>query len=375
MNNPNNKSAKSFSFTINNYKEETWEGLKAMDTSSLYMCKEIGESGTPHIQGSITFKKSKRLDAVRAIIPGHVDPTLEREASNNYCIKTYVLGLASSNDVYVQKDARGSRTDLQEVADAIKKGSSARQVMMEFPTAFIKYHGGIERSIALSRNTQPRDVNVPTEVYWLYGGTGSGKTRSVFQNCDPDELWVACDMGGYHRGYQNQNDVLLDDFRGHGIRFSEFLTYIDRYPKLVKILNSYTQWNPKRIFITSSMSPEECYPGVTEDKLQLTRRLTGVIEMKKGLVGITSYVIRAGKQPENWKWPGEPDSKILKGIIDLTDEPVDSDAELEEAIELLSDEEEEVDDVDLELGFVTPSQMSGPPPLKRQKTRKIQFEL
>lgn len=55
--------SKKWVFTWNNYDDGTLELLKSMldtDADKYVLGKEVGESGTPHIQGWVVFKVRKR---------------------------------------------------------------------------------------------------------------------------------------------------------------------------------------------------------------------------------------------------------------------------------------------------------------------------
>ena len=53
--------AKRWCFTLNNYKEEDIKGISSNSSINEYIIgEEVGESGTPHLQGYIEFKTKKR---------------------------------------------------------------------------------------------------------------------------------------------------------------------------------------------------------------------------------------------------------------------------------------------------------------------------
>jgi len=93
-NNNNNGSRRRYVFTINNYSDAEVASLDALGASTriqyLIYGREVGENGTPHLQGfvifssSIRFTNAKRLIGQRAYLAGAVG-TSEQAAS--YCKK------------------------------------------------------------------------------------------------------------------------------------------------------------------------------------------------------------------------------------------------------------------------------------------------
>lgn len=65
--------SKNWCFTLNNYREDQQEMLclSAWDDCVDYMVfgREVGESGTPHLQGFVKFKNNKRFGGVQAFLP------------------------------------------------------------------------------------------------------------------------------------------------------------------------------------------------------------------------------------------------------------------------------------------------------------------
>lgn len=81
--------SKRWCFTLNNWTQAEYEAI--VDTVCVYQIvgKEIGESGTPHLQGYIVFKNAQRLVAVRRIAArAHWETAKGSTAQNvTYCGK------------------------------------------------------------------------------------------------------------------------------------------------------------------------------------------------------------------------------------------------------------------------------------------------
>lgn len=76
-------------FTLNNYTSDDIDSIKAINCRYLIFGKEVGASGTPHLQGYIEFDKSVRFSYVKKLFPkAHLEPrTKPREANIKYCKK------------------------------------------------------------------------------------------------------------------------------------------------------------------------------------------------------------------------------------------------------------------------------------------------
>lgn len=80
-----------WSFTFNNYDVTSRDSLACYFSSigaKYIMGYEVGEQGTPHIQGHVEFKKKLRLTALKKIdIRIHWERTRNIDASRDYCKK------------------------------------------------------------------------------------------------------------------------------------------------------------------------------------------------------------------------------------------------------------------------------------------------
>lgn len=278
---------KSFMYTLNNYSDEDVERLKLLECKYHVIGKEEAPTtGTPHLQGCITFNKTLRYAAARKLIGGHLLCPEVIETARNYCMK--------DKDFIVidNRKQRGTRSDLNEVTSFVKEGHTLKETALKFSDTYVKYHGGLLQLTRHMQQDAPRSCK--PVVHWYYGATGLGKTRCIFDS-EP-ELWATSDSLQYFNGYTNQRAAVFDDFRGGFCKFRELLRLLDRYPLTVNIKYGTANWNPDRIYITSNKAPDECYDKPDEDMQQLIRRIDNIVEfIPYGVDGGTVHIPHKGK--------------------------------------------------------------------------------
>jgi len=195
----------------------------------------------------------------------HWSIEIDRESSRNYCMKMQDYFIKDKRD-------QGARTDLKSVCDIVQTRGLAAAVA-DYPEVYVKFHSGIEKLNAFYRGI-PRDQK--PYVVWIYGPTGTGKTRMVYEQ-EKSSLWMSGKNLQWWDGYDNQDAVLFDDFRGDFCTFHYLLRVLDRYPMRVEVKGSSREFNSKRIYITSCYPPTEIYNKSDEDVKQLIRRIDEII--------------------------------------------------------------------------------------------------
>lgn len=81
-------------FTLNNYTDEEIVAIKAIDYKYLVFGYEVGENGTPHLQGYIELTKRLRFGGVKKLFPPRVHLEARRgtaEEAADYCKKDGVF--------------------------------------------------------------------------------------------------------------------------------------------------------------------------------------------------------------------------------------------------------------------------------------------
>lgn len=131
--------AKCWCFTINNWTNEEWEHLKTLEDKCAYLVagKEIGENGTPHIQGFVKFKSKLRMEPAKRILGerAHCEVARSPVASAQYCKKDgdfFELGTFAGGS--------GSRSDLDEFKEDVKSGLvSLKEIREKHSEVYAKY--------------------------------------------------------------------------------------------------------------------------------------------------------------------------------------------------------------------------------------------
>lgn len=279
-----------FVFTLNNWTQAEYDSITALPCSWMVIGKEVGDSGTPHLQGACilgTQMSFSRLKTLTGFKRCHIEPMYgSPEKSLAYCSKEdlhpYVSGILP---------IPGKRSDIHLAVEKIMEGSTLRELASDDTIgaiSIVKYHKGL--TILRGLSVPERDPGIPPLVFWLHGETGVGKTRCAFEfgqhmGGGPDGVWISSGGLRWFDGYDGQPVAILDDFRAKhlvgGTGFSFLLRLLDVYPLRVEFKGGFVNWAPHCIIITSSRAPDECFAWdgrSPEDIRQLTRRLTSVIE-------------------------------------------------------------------------------------------------
>lgn len=196
-------------------------------------------------------------------------------------------GSTDQNVSYCSKDGKfsefGDRPDDAElagvqhyVAQLEAKTTTVERIVLEMPAVYQRFSRTLERAEDIILGRQFRDF-VPT-VYWLYGPTGSGKTREAINIAGDSVYWYQLGDHGWQDGYSGQTSIIIDDFRGN-VRYEELLRMFDRYPySFPRRGRRPTPCLATTFIVTSSLSPYDCYPRrMQRDSIaQLERRITEI---------------------------------------------------------------------------------------------------
>lgn len=268
-------------FTLNNYCEEDICKLDKIDCKYMVYGFEIGKNETPHLQGYLQLKKKLRMKGLKKMIDInkiHLEKqkgTVDEAA--NYCKKDKNFKERG------KKSVQGERTDLEDTKDEILEGKlKIDDILENDPMMYHQYGRTLEKIEELYYKKKANKKFIERDCIWIFGETGCGKTKSVYDEHDMNDIYKHKNDKGWWDLYDNQKVCLMDDFRGN-IEYGELLKLTDRYPESVIRRNKCPKpFTSEKIVITSSVGPWEVYKNLSKnDKLEQLYRRFKIIEMKE----------------------------------------------------------------------------------------------
>lgn len=260
---PRAPSAKNWCFTINNYTDEEYQGvLRCLRSISKYFIigKEVGDSGTPHLQGYCSLSISHSLSQLKDQLSsrGHFEVAKGGGAHNRvYCSK--------GND-FVEEGSCPGGTEIR------TRPKNRDQLAGEWRLAFERGRSGISEFADAnpgvyywSRHTLLRNslghataiTRPDIHVRWFYGPPGAGKSRKAHEELP--EAYIKEPRTKWWTGYLLEKDCIIDDFGPRGIDINHLLRWFDRYKCYVETKGDMVPLHVVNFIVTSNFHPESVF--------------------------------------------------------------------------------------------------------------------
>lgn len=258
---------------------ETWDSIK-------YWCvgDETGEEGTYHSHLFIYSTSGIRFTTVKKRFPmAHIDFCNGTCMENrNYCFKDgekfnkevgtgvydytdsagkhhrgthYDTTNFESNECPIER--QGSRNDLARLYNMIADGMSNAEILQECPE-YIRDISNMEMTRQALLEEKYKDVWRDLDVTYIWGLTGTGKTRGVMEKYGYSNVYRVSDYKHPFDSYKGQDVIVFEEFRSD-LTLSEMLNYLDGYPvelpcRYVNKRACYT-----KVYITTNVDLREQY--------------------------------------------------------------------------------------------------------------------
>lgn len=287
--------------TPGQFRERGWCFTSFLDEEPFYheRCKYLlyapevcPETGRNHWQGYVYFYDKVSMKLAQKLIkcPKVHFEYAEGETDEN---KAYIIGPWDGTDkngkpkhkdynpdykVFGNEPRQGKRTDLDELKEAIVKGTKVDDIAMQYPIMYHQYGRTLEKLEDVAMRKMYRTEQ--TKGIWYYGSTGVGKSHKAFENYSPETHYTLINDKGWWDGYAQQEIVIINDFRGW-ISYDELLQLVDKWPHKVRRRGREPiPFTSKKVIITSSLSPEDVYCNRHEkDSLEQLYRRFEIIQL------------------------------------------------------------------------------------------------
>lgn len=244
-----------FCFTLNNYNADEYEALLNMECRYVIIGKEVGECGTPHLQGFVQFDSLKSLKGLKKInARAHWEATKGSIDQNvAYCSKD---GNFEERGIKPLSKKRQGDIEIERWDLALKSGREGK--WDEVPQdILIRYGKSLEWAVHKLQEGGRDLSDTECKMEWYYGAPGTGKSRKAREE-NPDAYLKACNK--WWDGYVSQEVVIIEDFdKAHACMCHHLKIWADRYKFPAEVKGGKFDIRPKKIIVTSNYHPRDIW--------------------------------------------------------------------------------------------------------------------
>jgi len=333
---PDDKRFRTWVFTVNNWTDDDVAKVMEMSEMVKYMivAKEVGASGTPHLQGFVELKaKMCRRVLSKKYLPRAWIKKARGDAKSSF---RYIKKGSQSKEEFKTEGedgpnygvgldlvceigeplGSGKRTDIDMCADDLKAGMGKKEAAWEHTNVYFKYPAAFEKFRGMC--VEARSVKPEVIVRW--GATGTGKTHYA-KLVDWKEIktytWDPSLKGSsvaWFDGYDYEDKVILEEFRPGALAYAQLLRLLDRYDAKVQVKGFVTEFVATKIVITSPIHPLKWFPNLEKGD--------GVEQLLRRIDKIYHHVLVDGSDVAEIREEGvdEPVYSLLGAAMDLSEQ-------------------------------------------------------
>lgn len=299
--------------TFNNPKEhgfthETIREIMSQFSGLLYWCMadEVGHEGTYHTHLYFVLKSATYATVIANRFPGaHRERTKGTSQQNrDYISKSAEQYNKDADGHYEYEDKEGKKhsgtnyadtfeeygempnetqgksKDVDRIYALIKDGASNTEIVDTVPSGMLQIDK-IERTRSMLRDAQFAENWRDLEVTYIFGITGTGKTRGVMDKYGYKHCYRVTDYKHPFDTYDGQDVLILEEYRSQ-FKIADILNYLDGYPLLLPCRYFNRQACYTKVFLISNIPLENQYSTTfPESRAAFFRRITSVVEYKQ----------------------------------------------------------------------------------------------
>ncbi len=282
----NDIQSRKWQITINNPIEKEWshDSIKQVIEKfkgCVYWCMsdEIGnDTGTYHTHIFLCCSGAVRFSTVKKRFPqAHLEVCKGTAAEN----RDYVFKLGKYAGTEKEEtrqegtqeewgelpvERQGARNDITDLYDMIKDGLTNYEILEACPQYMLNLDK-IERCRQVVLEDRYKREWRTLYTTYIYGDTGSGKTRSVMEKYGYDNVYRITDYEHPFDGYKGQDVVIFEEFRS-SLRITEMLNLLDGYPCELRCRYSNKIACFTKVYIISNIGLRDQYSELQRDQIQ-----------------------------------------------------------------------------------------------------------
>ena len=277
------------------------EQLQLFRPDYFCMADEIATTGTYHTHIYLYSHSPMRFSTVKRRFPtAHIEKVNGTAQENRDYIRKEGKWAATAK---VETRVEGTFVEFGEMPSAAEENAPKMyQLLQDVTDGFttpdiIRANPGFafkSREIDTLRETiqseRFKSENRDVKTYYLYGDTGTGKTRGIFARHRAEDICRITDYGTKSGGlrfdaYHGQSVLVFEEFHSQ-IPIQSMLSYLDRYPLMLPARYNDRVACYTTVYITSNIPLKQQYADIQRNKLEtwraFLRRIHTVYEYRKG---------------------------------------------------------------------------------------------
>ncbi|MGN0544170.1 MAG: viral replication protein [Acutalibacteraceae bacterium] len=317
----NDTRCRKYNITINNPIEHGYshEKIKEILLTSNYiyfcMCDEVGAEGTYHTHIFVCFENAVYFSTLKKRFhTAHIEQAKGSSQENRDYIRkegkyidsdkkeTNIIGtFEEDGEMPLDKKAKNKSVS-EDVFDMLESGCTVVEIIKKHPSYATKAFS-LEQARQTILEEKFKNVRREVETFYIYGETGTGKTRSVMDKYGYSNVYKITNYEHPFDGYKDESIILFDEYRS-SLPIGDFLQYLDCYPCRLPARYHDKVACYTKIFIISNIPLNQQYKNIQIEQPKtynaLIRRISEITKFEfndKQLPFATENVIQISELP------------------------------------------------------------------------------
>ncbi len=234
-------------------------------TAAIVTLEKGKKTEKKHLQVFIRLKNAKTMSACKKAYFGGKSHLERRRGTPHeawtYCEMECEPIFKKGKAPHPDEEAHATIWD--QILLRIGEGATEWELLNEFPASFARYSTGIGKMMTLYYETNLMNRFREVSVTYLWGPTGSGKTRSILED-DPGGVYRVTNYKHPFDGYRGQKTIVFEEFYDTHMKITDMLMYLDGYYCALpsRYYDKIARWD--NVYVVSNIPLEEQYEGITK---------------------------------------------------------------------------------------------------------------